>query len=564
MNRVLLIFMLLAFAWHLPGQAIYSEDPDSVLAEWLEAQEWEGVILHPDIAMEWLTDHDTMTGERVFERPSSNHLLTFGVPMGAELGKWISDSGGFVSPLSFKYRIKISEDRRWEYRMQTNQVAGDSCLIWPRSGLPDHLSQSFMIRPGAIFEEILVGDFQISSGFGAVAGSGAVFSVSLGNPGSLSRSGKGLRPYSGSTDGRFLSGMAGNMRIGSFELQMYGSGKDRLEETVTGFGLKRSFPGAEAGLTGMRVARRFAPEVSEGWTSLWQPDSGRFSRLGIWGQTRVPVGLLFGELGWSPGGGYAWIAGFRWFETHGFSFVVRYVGCSPGYPVTYSLFQSGNSLVREGRKIVASYRYAPGRLVEVLGCMEIGLSDYPGANPRFQNYSTRASQQWKYVSKDKWSCIGTIQLDFLESGGAVPCRLSWKMAFDSNPGQSGQLRFRAGIRRQIKGFGSVLSDGTTADCSMTMASVGKRILATCGFRIFSVDTGGDPLYIYEPDVRYGFSAPVLTGSGTGWFAVVRWRITENFDLECKVGRTAYSDLKHLTSGTPGGFSGKLQVSWQAN
>ena len=88
------------------------------------------------------------------------------------------------------------------------------------------------------------------------------------------------------------------------------------------------------------------------------------------------------------------------------------------------------------------------------------------------------------------------------------------------------------------------------------------MFSACGFRIFSVENGSDPLYAYEPDVRYGFSAPVLTGSGTGWYAVMRWAILTNFDLELKVGRTAYNDLKHLSADNKGGFSGKVQVSFK--
>ena len=537
-------------------------DPDSVLAEWLESADWEGVSLHPDIAMDWLLDMDSSYGKESFSNSAKVHLITVNVPVRAAILDWTSDSGALISPVTMKYRLKVSDSRRWEFRLQTTQAAGDTCLTLPKNGMPEHLSQSLLIRPGELFREIIIGDYQVSSGYGAVAGSGPVFSVALGNPGSLSRVGKGIRSYSGSDEGRFLRGVAGNINFGSSEVFLYGSGKVLGEEGVAGFGFKRSYSTAEIGLTGIMTGSRVSPVVKEGWTSAWQPDSGSYSRLGVWGQARVPFGIAFGELGWSPGGGYAWIGGFRFFEAHGFSAVLRYSGCSPGYPVKYTLFQSGTGLIKEGQKLIASYRYSSSRQVEAFGSVELNFSQWPGSNTRFGNYSTRLSQQWKYLSKNLWTCAASLQLDFLESGGSVPEKLTLKMAFDSDPSQSGTLRLRAGFRQQFKGFGGNPGKGSTADCSLTIVPGSKKFRITCGFRIFSVETGSDPLYAYEPDVRYGFSAPVLTGSGTGWYAVMRWAVLKNLDLEFKVGRTAYSDLKHLAAENPGGFSGKVQVAFR--
>ena len=88
----------------------------------------------------------------------------------------------------------------------------------------------------------------------------------------------------------------------------------------------------------------------------------------------------------------------------------------------------------------------------------------------------------------------------------------------------------------------------------------KKLRITGGFRVFTVETGTDPLYAYEQDVQFGWSAPVLSGSGTRWFATVRWKFVEDLDLEVKIGQTAYTDLKHLSEGNTGGLSGKIQVS----
>ena len=144
----------------------------------------------------------------------------------------------------------------------------------------------------------------------------------------------------------------------------------------------------------------------------------------------------------------------------------------------------------------------------------------------------------------------------------MPQKMTWKLAYDSDPKQSVNLRFRTGIRQQLQGFGGILTKGTTADCSLSLALAGKKLRITGGFRVFTVETGTDPLYTYEPDVQYGWSAPVLSGSGTRWFATIKWKLLKNMDLEIKITQTAYSDLKHLSAGNRGGVSGKVQVSWK--
>jgi len=562
MKQVILITFLCLSSLLASAQVLSGFDPDSVLAEWLEAGEWEGVSLHPDIAMDWLLDMDSTFAEVPDNRPSGTHLLTISIPVNAAILDWTSDSGDLISPVSMKYRIKITEPRRWEFRLQTNQNAGDTCLVMPVTGIPHHLSTGFLIRPGQAFREIIIGDFQVNTGFGAVAGSSPVFSISLGNPGSLHRPGKGIRLHSGTDEGRFFRGLAGSMEFGKSQVIIYGSGKDRLNEEVAGIGYKQSFKNSEIGLSGIRIRNQFLPVIKEGWTAAWQPDSGRYSRIGVWGQTRVPFGIVFGEAGWSPNGGYGWITGIRWFEAHGFSAVVRYSGCSPGYPVAYTLFQSGTGLTKEGQRVIASYRYAPIRQFEWLGSVEVDLSEWPGSNARFNNTSTRICQQLKYVSKNQWMTAGSLQLDFVESTAALPEKLTWKLAFDSDPKQSGTLRFRAGFRQQVQGFEGILTKGTTADCSLSLSLADRRFRLTGGFRVFTVETGTDPLYAYEPDVLYGWSAPVLSGSGNRWFATARWKLLKNIDLEIKINQTTYSDLKHLSQGNTGGVSGKLQVGWR--
>ncbi len=560
MRYLIWLFLFVCFRSALPAQVVVA-DPDSLLAEWLELADWEGVSLHPDLAMEWLSDLDTAAVESPEKRAARKHLLTLSVPSGAAPLIWAPDSGNLITPLSMRYRLRISAPRSWEFRLQIHRNAGDTLWKLPESGVPQKVSSGLLIKPGGCFREIVIGDFQVNSGFGVVTGTSPVFGVTLGNPASLQRTGKGLRLYSGNATGRYFRGLAGSMIFGRSEICLFGSGSDRLYEGLAGLSWKTRLANAEFGFTLIRSKLQFPPAVKSGWTEVWQPDFGKFLRTGIWGEHRLRFGIAFSELGWSPAGGFGWIAGIRWFESHGFSAVLRYSGCTAGYPVTYTLFQSGSGLTREGQRVIFSWRYAPGRSLEATGSMDINLARWPGTNPHFANPSTRILQQWKYLSKTACSVAAAVQLDFEDHQTSVPDKLTWKLAFDSDPKSAGKIRFRAGIRQQFQGFNTNLLMGTTSDCSLIVALADKRIRLIGGFRLFTVEAGTDPLYAYEPDVLYGFSAPVLSGSGTGCYLVIRWKAMKDLNFEGKISRTIYSDLKHISEGKGAGLSGKLQLDW---
>jgi hypothetical protein len=555
--------MLLAISmiiWILPNRTV-AQDPDSLLTEWLSASEWMDIAAYPDIAADWLADLDTLSGDRDTSGIPVVHLLTVSLPAGACLFDWRRDSGNFVSPVSMKYRIRIRGGRRWECRIQTNHPAGDTCFLPPREGFPKSLSAGLLVRPGSLVREVIVGDYQMSVGFGVVAGSSPVFGTALGDPSPLARTGTGMRLHSGNTSAPFLRGMAALIPTGKSELTLFGSGRSTTGAGAAGVAWKRTFASFEAGLTMAGSGNQDPPQVKKDWNDNLQPDSGRFIRAGIWGRIRTPFGLFFSELGWSPSGGYAWTGGIRLFDVHGFSAVLKAAGCSAAYPVPFSIFQSGSGQIREGRKMIAAFRYALGSRVEWTGSGEVNRSTWPGGT-RFGDATTRMIHQFRYTAREHWRLIGSIQLDFKEKAGRQPQKLLWKLSFDSDPERSGAIRLRSGIRGQMQGFGSSLHFGTTADCSLCLALAGKAILLTSGFRLFSTDSGTDPLYAYEPDVRYGFSAPVLSGSGSRFYITGRCKLLNFIDLEIKVSRSAYTDLKHVSDGNDGGWSGKVQVGFR--
>lgn len=71
---------------------------------------------------------------------------------------------------------------------------------------------------------------------------------------------------------------------------------------------------------------------------------------------------------------------------------------------------------------------------------------------------------------------------------------------------------------------------------------------SAGYCIFDTDGYDSRLYVYENDVLYAFSVPMLYNKGNRWFFNVRYEAGENLTFWLKIGQTYYSDINTISSG----------------
>ena len=548
----------LYFLWFVRLPVEWAEEAgkqDSVLSEMLSQEEYELIGEYPELLGEYrqsaLESFDSLDSKGL----RTQQIATISIPQDAK------EEG-----LGFRYRVKMNQSNHWEARLLADQDPGEHFRSIPIPCVPTHLSGGFLIRPGGMIREVVVGDFHVNSGFGAVMASAPVFNATLGEPGLLHRPGRGIRLHPGTDENRFFRGVATRIIRGKSELMVFGTGKqtaigrDTVPQQGGGALYKLQLTNCELGVCAAGFQQDTLTAQDREWENAYRDRTQAFIRGGIWGQYRLPFGILFGEAGWSPGRGTASVAGFRLFEMSGFSAVIRFTSSSPGYPVWYTLYQSGTALTRSRSRFICSWKYARNRRVAWFGLLQAETDSWPGAD-HFLRPAMRTSQRLLWQLPNRWTLTGTATVTFAENLNTLPDAVTWKIQLDTDPEIKAPLRIRAGIQQSVKGFGEIPASGITGDIAAGLRLLNGKIRLISGFRVFSVENGVSPIYAYEPDVLYGWSVPVLSGSGTRWYLNIRWTALPGFNIEGKIYQTGYTDLKHLDQDNWGGMGGKVQISW---
>jgi hypothetical protein len=205
-----------------------------------------------------------------------------------------------------------------------------------------------------------------------------------------------------------------------------------------------------------------------------------------------------------------------------------------------------------------TFKYAPNRRLALYGSVLTQGDAWPDGD-KFLNPTTKISQRATCQLPNRWMATLTSTIGFGENESGLPDQAGYKMQVDTDPEIEERVRFRAGIQQTFAGFGSDIISGTTGDLNIGLRLMNGRLRMVSGCRVFSVEPGVPPLYAYEPDVLYGWSAPVLSGSGTRWFLTVRWEPLPGLSIEGKIYQSGYRDPAHWPDG--GGVGGKVQVVW---
>ncbi|OFY45871.1 MAG: hypothetical protein A2X22_01155 [Bacteroidetes bacterium GWF2_49_14] len=466
--------------------------------------------------------------------------------------------------VGFRYRLKINRYNHWEARFLADQDPGEQFRTYPLPGIPSHCSGGLILRPGGWIRDAVIGDFQVNAGFGAMLASAPVFSITLGEPGLLHRPGTGIRLHPGTDENRFFRGVAAKMARGRSELILFGTGrqtvvgKDSVAQEGCGIIYDLRFTNYNLGAGVVGFNHDSLSFGQEEWGSQFSSRTEAFIRTGMWGQCRLPFVIIFGEAAWSPDLGGAGVAGLRFFESHGFSAVIRFTGSTPDYPVWFSRFHTGTAPNRSRNDCTLSLKYVPNRRLVLYGSVLTQLDTWPDGD-KFLRPTTKISQRTTWQLPNRWMAALTSTIGFGENENVYPDAAGYKIQLDTDPEIKGIVRFRAGIQQTFAGYGSRIIYGTTGDLTVGLRLMEGRFRMISGCRVFSVKPGVPPLYAYEPDILYGWSAPVLSGSGTRWFLTLRWVPISGLSIEGKVYQSGYSDLDHWSEDQRAGF--KLQVAF---
>ena len=103
------------------------------------------------------------------------------------------------------------------------------------------------------------------------------------------------------------------------------------------------------------------------------------------------------------------------------------------------------------------------------------------------------------------------------------------------------------------------------DLNFTLA---RRLAVDTRFALFDTDDFDNRQYVYESDVLYAFSIPVLNGRGSRAYVVLRYGLTRSIDVWLRAARTLYREQETVGNGLeeiqgPHRTDVRVQVRWRA-
>jgi len=501
-----------------------------------EIDEFEVYTAEAGVAEEYLDERIKEEGERTKMGVRSVGMVRVAEEGDSVVGTW-------------RYRIRVNRYSHWEARFLAEQ---------------DHRSGGFVIRPGGGIRQALIGDYQVNEGFGVVIGSAPEFSAGLYQPATLSMIGRGIRLHPGTDRDRFLRGVALSAGGGSWSVEGFYSGRscvasgDTVPVEAAGLcaGVRHSRFEAGAGL--VRI-RRDSLQVPPGdWVPAREDGYRHIFRVGAWGQLRLSCGILFGEGGISADGGGAGVAGFRLFEQNGFSSVIRVSTATADYPVYLTRFQSGQTPVSSRTQVNWSGVYAFKKGFTWFGSATYAADASPGGS-KFITPGTRLSQRLTWQGNKAPAFSATINADFGQRGEGLADAAVIQLRVDSNTERNGAFRITGTLQQSFRFLETDLLKGSALNLTAFLSNPSGSLRLITGIHLFTMESSASPLYCYEPDLLYGFSAPVLTGSGSRIYALIKWKISAKLTLEAKIYQVNYQDYKHITEGSASSWGGKVQV-----
>jgi len=533
-----------------------------------------------------------------------------------------TDSAGVVraypgSPQRFYFKYTWSYFDRIKIGIAGEKDPGEQFFRGAQKQGMDFYSYYLSLGNIGILKSLVIGNFRASFGQGLTMASGYSPGSAPGFLNLIPRTG-GVRPAPGMSESSYLRGAAATIKVKGLEISAFFSRHSR-DATVNSTDSLSGTTGeiSSIGLsgyhrTGQEIAKRnavqellaggnisfiMAPRQSWGFragiTGIWNkysapyvPDSHPYNRFGFRGQENMNIGIdgqvrfrgiwLFGEAARSRNGGLVALAGISLSPAPGVSLCAIWREYGRDYQNSYSnAFRQGSACANEKgiyaaitaslhpRLTVSGYadlfsfpwlRYRtdlPTRGAELGVLADIKAPGNVSFNLRFYQKTTRineTTQPGTIVHK----LADQVIRDYRLNAEWIP-----------NPGIT--LRTRIEIRESGSASGKrslgylVYQDGQVKTFRWPEMMV-LRI------SLFDVPDYDSRIYVYEPEVLYGYSVPAYEGRGVRSVLLLKFAIGRAVDLWLRGGVTWYADRNEVGTGadlTKGNFrvdlSGQLMV-----
>ncbi len=462
-----------------------------------------------------------------------------------------------------------------------------------------------------ILRNLVIGNFRASFGQGLTFGSG----LSLGAVPGFSMNipmATGIRPGLGMNEGSYLQGAAATLKIKHVEISGFASWHPR-DATVTAMDTNSStiesissfsttgYHRTEQEQAKMNALKELVCGGHISFTSAFGQQFGfkigmtgtfsqysasviphlyLYNQFGFRGNQNYNLGLdyqlryrrlyLFGEVSRSGNAGMAWLSGATITPDPRINIILLYRNYQPVYQNMFSNAFGQNSLNANEHGIYAAIGAALHPKVNLSGYLD--LFSFPWLKYRVD--LPTHGQEFGAIAT--WQASSTVltgfrfyQKNLRCNATSHPSQVMHKLVDNLTRSYRFTIEWKSDARLTFK---TRIEMKETAEAEMA-TSLGYLVYQeaqikllkwiesiTVRFALFDIPDYNSRIYVYEPEVLYGYSVPAYQGKGIRGCMVLKFGIGRNVDIWMKGGMTCYTDRKEVGSGldlTNGNVRGEL-------
>ena len=466
-----------------------------------------------------------------------------------------------------------------------------------------------------ILECLTIGNFRAGFGQGLTFGSGLSMNAIPGFA-STAFNAPGIRPSIGMNEGSYLRGVGSTLKIKYFRISSFVSYHPRdatvftidstsgtateisslietgyhrtsleiakrnvLAELVCGGNINLTLAptqkfGFRIGVTGTYVRYSAGIKNSSDLYKRFSFSGNHNLNTGIDFQARYGKMYLFGEISRSMNAGFAWLTGITVTPDPGATVTMVFRNYQPQYQNLYSNAFGQQSLNANEQGIYISMNATVHPKVNISGFLDIFRMPwlkYRVDGPS-QGHETGIQMTWlscrnvtfsfRYLQK-------VVSINKAADEGQIVHKLigyksrSYRFTIDWNP----YPRLIFTTRLDIKEADETLEESAFGylmyqDFQMTASGLVSSVVFR--FALFDIPTYATRIYVYEPEVLYGYSVPSYQGQGIRSCLILKSKLFRAVTLWLRSGITWYSDRNEIGSGmdmTNGNLRGEVTVQF---
>jgi hypothetical protein len=515
------------------------------------------------------------------------------IPAGDSTETQAKTTGYAGNPQRYYFRYRYTWFDRLSFGIAGEKDPGEQFFRGAQPMGMDYYAWHLSLMNLGILQNVTIGNFRAGFGQGLTFGSG--FSPG-GSPGfSVVPSGAGgARQSLGITEGNYLRGIMAAIRTGRIGITGFISyhsrdanvtGRDSitgtanlvssfsesgyhrttneledrnaLKELITGIHVDITGNFFRIGATAVRTAYSASLENKEEAWSVNDFSGSTNLNTGIDFQVRFHSVYLFGEVCRSINGGLAAIAGMVITPDPGFSLTVIARNYQPAFQNLNSNAFGQNSRNTNEKGIFGSAQTNIGHGISFAGYLD--LFSFPWL--RYRVDAPTQGTEWGVAGF--WSAARNLMLQL---------RYCQKGTYINEPGTDSRLnnliKNRTGSYRFHSQFqiNQGIHLGTRLEVRETKTGAGQTgfgylvyqdirirperspLGGTLRYAVFDIPGYDQRIYVYEPEVLWGYSVPAYSGKGMRLCLVLNWEITRKIETWLRFGLYNYSDREVVGTG----------------